>query len=194
MTTTLILLYIFLWLLVILFFIVFIILCLWVWTGLRTKVPFISVPYSILPDIEKALNLREGSVVYDLGSGDARVLTYLAQKEKNKNMKFIGIENGLLPLCMSRITTWWNKRKGKGVVEIVDIDFFNYDLKDATHIFMYLYPNIMDDLLGKFDKELSPGTLLVSTTFKFTQKKPSYEINLSRKSYQLAQKLYVYEF
>lgn len=192
MTITAILYFAFLWFLIILFLAIFIILCLWMWTGIKAKVPFVTVPNSILGDIEKALDIKDNSVVYDLGCGDARVLSYLAKN--NKNAKYIGIENGLFPAKLAKVLTWWNKRKGKGNVEILDQDFFMRDLKDATHIYVYLYPNVMDDLLPKFDRELSPGTRLVSTTFKFTSKKPTFEVDLHRKNYQLAKKLYVYDF
>ncbi len=192
MTIGTILLYILLFLLVLLFIAILFIMCVWMWTGIKAKVPFIPVPNSILPDIEKALNISGGSVVYDLGCGDARVLSYLANK--NRDSQFIGIENGLFPVNLARVLTWWNKRKGRGVVEVLDKDFFTHDLKNATHIFLYLYPNVMDDLLSKLEKELAPGSRIVSATFKFTQKKPVLEIDLSRKGYQLAKKLYVYEF
>jgi hypothetical protein len=52
----------------------------------------------------------------------------------------------------------------------------------------------MDDLLPKFDRELKPGTRLVSASFKFTQKQPIAEFDLARGTYKLAQTLYVYEF
>jgi len=61
-------------------------------------------------------------------------------------------------------------------------------------IFTYLNPNIMDDLLTKFDKELKPGTRLVSLSFKFTGKQPINEIDLKRSKYKLGRKIYVYQF
>lgn len=194
MTIGTIIFYIFVWILILFFLAILVILCIWMWTGLKAKVPFVPVPNSILPEIEKALDLKEGSVVYDLGCGDARVLSYLASRNRNKNIKFIGIENSWFPINLARLLTWWNKKRGKGEVSVVAQDFFKYDLSNATHIFVYLYPTVMDDLLSKFDKELSPKTKLVSVTFQFTQKKPIFEVDLERKSYQLAKKMYVYEF
>ncbi|MFA6355148.1 MAG: hypothetical protein WCW65_01860, partial [Candidatus Paceibacterota bacterium] len=68
------------------------------------------------------------------------------------------------------------------------------DLSKATHIFTYLYPNIMDDLLPKFDKEIKEGVKLVSMSFHFTNKREFSEIDLKRGKYQIAKKIYVYEF
>ncbi|MCC6324009.1 hypothetical protein IT400_04445, partial [Candidatus Nomurabacteria bacterium] len=172
--------YILQWILVLFFFIILFVMLVWMYSGITSKVPFISVPLSILPDIEKALDIQSDSVVYDLGCGDARVLRYLAKKYPTAT--FIGIENGVFPYYVAKTISWWNKKMGHGDnVQILRQDFFKYNLSKATHIFVYLYPQIMDDMLGKLEKELPPGARLVSATFKFTQKAPVAEIDLLRK-------------
>ncbi len=179
--------------LVVFFVLVLFIMFFWMGSAMMAKVPFISVPNSILPDIEKALEIKKGSVVYDLGCGDARVLFYLAKN--NPDSKFIGIENSSFPYVIAKLNLWLGKRRGEAQnVQILKQDFFKYDLKDASHIFVYLYPNVMDDMLGKLDKELQAGSRLVSASFKFTQKKPIFELDLERKKMQLARNLIVYEF
>ena len=180
------------WILVLVLFAVLLLLLLWMFTGMKNKVPFVPVPNSILPSIYKNLHLAPESVVYDLGCGDGRVLTYLANHQPKA--RYVGIENAPFPFLMARVLAWWNKKRGKGEMEIRYKNFFDQDLSDATHIFIYLYPNIMDALLGKFERELAPGTILLSTTFKFTQKPPIAEIDLQRKKHQLARKLFIYEF
>lgn len=179
-------------LVVLIFFSVLVLLCMWAITGYRSKVPFTSVPSSILNDIYRILGIKEESVVYDLGCGDARVLFYAASRMPKAT--YMGIENSPLPLILSRVRAWWYKIKTGTKVSIINKDFFERDLSDATHIFTYLYPHVMDDLLPKFDRELKPGTRLVSASFKFTQKQPIAEFDLARGTYKLAQTLYVYEF
>lgn len=187
------LMYILQWIAVLFLLIILFIMLVWMYSGITSKVPFISVPYSILPDIEKALDIQDGSVVYDLGCGDARVLRFLAHKYPKAT--FIGIEKGVFPYYLAKTISWWNKKMGhRDNVQILRQDFFKHDLSKATHIFVYLYPQIMDDLLNKFEKELSNGTHLVSATFKFTQKEPIAEIDLLRKKSQLARHLIAYEF
>lgn len=176
-------------------FVLFTVLCLlflWVWSNIRAKVPFVSIPNSVLKDIEKALALKEGSIVYDLGCGDARVLFYLAKN--NPKLKYIGIENSPFPFVIAKVLSFWNKKVNNINVEIINKDFFDIDLSNATHIFTYLYPNIMDDLLPKFDKELKSGTRVVSASFHFTTKREISLIDLKRGKYQLGKLLYVYEF
>lgn len=165
---------------------------LWAWTGLTSRVPFIPVPNSILQQIEKSLDTHTGDIVYDLGCGDGRVLLYMARK--NKDIQYIGIENGPFPYILAKFGAWLDRVRGKSNVQIIHGDFFAHDLSKATHIFAYLYPQVMDDMLGKFDRELRPGTRLVSASFKFTLKKEIGEVDPARGAKQLARKLYIYEF
>lgn len=186
------LLLIFEWFLVLVLFAAFVLLVIWMISGYRAKVPFVPVPNSILKDIHKALGVKERSVVYDLGCGEGRVLFYISRLVPNA--KYIGIENSTFPLILARLRAWWHRKITKTEIQIINQDFFHRDLSDATHIFTYLYPNVMDDLLSKFDKELKKGTRLVSVTFKFTTKQPIQEIDLGRGKYKLARKIYIYEF
>ncbi len=183
------LLYIFL---IIVLFGIVILMVLWAWTGLTARVPFIPVPNSILKDINKELSVRNGDILYHLGCGDARVLIYMARV--NKGVQYVGIENGIFPYFLAKVSTWFDRTIGKSDVQIIRGDFFKSDLSSATHIFTYLYPQVMDDLLGKFDRELKPGVKLVSTAFKFTLKKEIGEVDLGRSKNKLARKLYIYEF
>lgn len=180
------------WLAFLILLFVLCLLLLWMWSNIRAKVPFVGIPNSVLPDIEKALLLKEGSVVYDLGCGDARVLFYLAKN--NPKLKYIGIENSPFPFVIASVLSFWNKKINNINVEIIKKDFFDVDLSNATHIFTYLYPNIMDDLLPKFDKELRGGTRIVSASFHFTGKREIALIDLKRGKYQLGKLLYIYEF
>lgn len=186
------LLFIFECFLVLVLFTAFVLLVIWMVSGYRSKVPFVPVPNSILKDIYKALEVKEGSIVYDLGCGEGRVLFYISRLIPNA--KYIGIENSTFPLILARLRAWWHGKTTRTEIQIINQDFFKHDLSDATHIFTYLYPNVMDDLLPKFDNELKKGTKLVSVTFKFTTKQPIREIDLGRGKYKLARKIYVYEF
>ncbi len=68
------------------------------------------------------------------------------------------------------------------------------DISDATHIFVYLFPRIIDDLFAKFEKELKPGTRVVSCDFPFSKRQPNQIIELLATKHQLNKKLYIYDF
>lgn len=178
--------------LLIVFFATVILFILWSIGNFQNKVPFVATSNSVLKDIEKALEIKDDSVVYDLGCGDGRILLYLSHF--NSKAKYIGIENSLFPIILSRVGSCFNNKKTGNKVEIINNNFFKQDLSNATHVFTYLYPNIMDELLPKFEKEFKPGTRLVSLSFKFASKMPINEVDLKRSKYKLGRKLYIYQF
>lgn len=178
--------------LLILLMIVIVLFIMWTIGNFKNKAPFVTSSNSVLKDIARVMENKENSIVYDLGCGDGRILFYLS-KIQNK-AKYIGIENSTFPFILSRIGAFYNEKISKNKVEILKEDFFKHDLSEATHIFTYLFPSVMDDLLPKFDKELKPGTRLVSLSFKFTNKAPLFEVDLNRSKYKLGRKLYVYQF
>lgn len=165
---------------------------LWIIGNLRNKVPFVTASKAVMEDVYRALLIKDDSVVYDLGCGDGRILFYLSNH--NNKAKYIGIENNILAVILAKLGSILNQKKINNKVSIINGNFFKYDLSEASHIFVYLYPNMMDDLLPKFDRELNKGTRLVSLSFQFTNKRPSAEIDLNRSKYKLGRKLYVYDF
>ena len=178
---------------VIIFFLFFLLMCFWVWSGFTSKSLFISLPKSTFLDINKTLAISKGNYLYHLGCGSGRFLFYLA--DRHPESFFVGIENSLFLYTLARIRLWLYTRKtGKHNVRIVQGDFMKQSLSQATHIFVYIYPNYMDDLLLKSENVFREGTRLVSASFRFTQKKPVLEVDLHRKSFQLVRKLFVYEF
>ena len=178
--------------LIIAFFGLIIFFTLWAIGNFRNSVPFVTSPGAVLDNVAKAMNIIDNSVVYDLGCGDGRILTHLSKM--NKNAKYIGIENNIFPIIIAKAESYLNFKKNGIKVDIVSGDFFKQDLSDATHIFTYLYPSMMDKLLPKFEKELKPGTRLVSLSFQFSGKKPVENINLNRSKYKLGREIYIYEF
>jgi ubiquinone/menaquinone biosynthesis C-methylase UbiE len=156
---------------------------------LSGRAPFIPISQDVLKDIVRALELKEGSIMYDLGSGDGRVV--FASALSNPSIKAVGIERSVLPYVLSHVE---KKRKGAKNAHFVRANFFNVPIGDATHVFLYLFPGLMNALLPKFEKELKPGTRVISCDFKFKDKQPIEVINLHRKEYDLGRKIYIYQF
>ena len=73
--------------------------------------------------------------------------------------KVVGYELSPLPYLYSRI------RAAFSHVEIRRRDFFHESLWDARVVVCYLSPGIMERLRDKFEKELQPGTIVISNTF-----------------------------
>ncbi len=155
-----------------------------------TKAPFVPVGKKTIPRIVQALNIKPNSQVYDLGCGDARVL--IAAWREQGQAEYFGLDKDWLPI----ICSWWKiflVGRPKNIT-VLKRDFFKQDLSRATHIFVYLFPKLMDQLLPKLQAELKPGAKLVSCDFCFSNKKPAQVINLNRPRKSLGKKLFIYEF
>lgn len=114
-------------------------------------------------DIERILRLAEvkdDDLVYDLGSGDGRVVVALAN---NSEAQITGYEVSFIPYLWSKIKVLLlglSKR-----VEIRYADFLSRDLSQASVIFCFLTPMAMKKLEPKFRKELKKGTRVISYSF-----------------------------
>ncbi|MBI2117535.1 hypothetical protein HYT95_01415, partial [Candidatus Peregrinibacteria bacterium] len=52
---------------------------------------------------------------------------------------------------------------------------FRADVRTADVIFLYMNPSCMEKFAAKFDRELRPGTLVISHTFCFPDRHPIEE-------------------
>lgn len=160
------------------------------WSAVFTRAPFVPLPKKALPSVVQALNLQPGDKLYDLGCGDGRVL--IAAWRSQPQAQYIGIDKDWLPSICNHWQLWRAGRPSQ--IKILRKNFFKQDLSDATHIFVYLFPKLMNDLLPKLTAELKPGTKVISCDFVFEHKQTSQIIDLHRPKNTLAKKLYVYEF
>ena len=108
----------------------------------------------------KLAKVKKGDIVYDLGSGDGRMLIIAAREFGARGL---GIEIDPLRAFISKILVRFNRVSDR--VEIVRRSFFDVDISDATVVFMYLVPKALERLKPKLLKELKPGTRIVTVTY-----------------------------
>ena len=119
--------------------------------------PFVPTP---LPVVERMLELAKVSpadVVYDLGSGDGRVVITAAQRYGARG---VGIE--LNPVWVRDARRF---AEMLGVTDKVTFrieDLFTTDLREATVVTLYLYPAMNRKLAPRLLAELKPGARIVS--------------------------------
>lgn len=153
----------------------------------KPSAPFVPVPSESLPLIAEIIKVTNNSVVYDLGSGDGKILRALW--DEYKVGKFVGIDRGFFPYVIARI-----RQRNIQNISFQRKDFFDVNLSPATVVVTYLFPQLMDALLPKLKKELKPGTLLYSIDFQFKEKVPLEKISLSNIKGVRGRTVYVYEF
>ena len=126
-----------------------------------TGAPFVPSANPTARSMIDLSRMKPGIKVYDLGSGNGKLLFLAARKGATA----VGLEINPLLVLWSKIkaiaspyrkhisTRWQN--------------FWKADLSDADVVFVYLLPWRMEKLAAKLKKELKPGTLIVSNSFVF---------------------------
>ena len=99
-------------------------------------------------------------MVFDLGSGDGRILVLAAQKYGARG---VGIE--LQPQLVERARQVAKDGEVSDRVTFVEGDLFTADLSSATFVTIYLSPGVNARLEAKLKAELRPGTRIVSHQF-----------------------------
>ena len=108
----------------------------------------------------KLAGVTDKDVVYDLGCGDGRIPITAATKYGARG---VGID-----IDPKRIEEANQNAKAAGATGKVTFrlaDLFESDIHDATVVTLYLLPSLNIRLMPKLQKELKPGTRVVSHSF-----------------------------
>ena len=115
--------------------------------------------------VDRMLEMAEivsGDIVYDLGSGDGRIVVEAARKYQAKG---VGIEVDPLRVIWSIINVYIMRLNGS--VRIVWGNIFNQNISDATIVTLFLWQRTNQKLTKKLLSELKPGTRVVSYIWTF---------------------------
>jgi SAM-dependent methyltransferase len=135
--------------------------------GATLDVPYAATPYEIADEMVRLADVQSDDRVYDLGCGDGRLVIAAVKKA---GCKGVGID-----IDPARIKESRQNAIIAGVedrVRFVEQNFFESDVRDATVMMIYLFPDVNIRLRGKFLKEMKPGSRLVSHAFDMGDWKP----------------------
>jgi len=118
---------------------------------------FVPLPMGTIRKMLKLAKIRKGDVLYDLGSGDGRIVVEAA---KSYGIRTVGIEKNLLLYLLSMLNV--RVRRLENRVEILNRNFFKANIGEADVVTIYLTPKLNEKLKSKFKKELRKGTRIVS--------------------------------
>ena len=104
--------------------------------------------------------VSKDDVVYDLGSGDGRIVILAAQKYGARG---VGIELDAKLVEISRQVA--RDAQVADRVRFIEGDLFTADISDATVVTLFLSPSVNGELEPKLRRELKPGTRVVSHQF-----------------------------
>lgn len=126
-----------------------------------TGAPYVPSTTSVSEIMIKLAHIKKGETVYDLGSGDGRLL-FLASK---LGAKTIGLEINPYLVILSNIKALFSSHRK--TVRTYWKNFWRADFRNADVAFVYLLPWRMKQLEKKLLSEMKPGSRIVSNSFIF---------------------------
>jgi cyclopropane fatty-acyl-phospholipid synthase-like methyltransferase len=154
-------------------------------TGQRASVPTPDIHYvptsnGVAEAMLKLAKTTASDVVYDLGSGDGRIVIAAAKKFGARG---VGVE--LDADLIKEATKNAAKAGVADKVTFIQGDLFKTDLSDATVVTLYLSNSINTRLRGILQRQLTPGARVVSHRFTMGDWKPEAEQHLEGTSIYL---------
>lgn len=153
-----------------------------------TSVPYVPVPQSVANKVALIVDAHQhqGSpVFYDIGSGDGRVVFTVA--EQLPSARVIGIEIAPVAYLTSLIR---KKLSQVSNAHVLFKDARRISFSDATHVFMYLLPNVVEKMHAKLERELKKGSVVICCDFPLKEREAheTHSVHGAGKDYTL----YVY--
>ena len=142
------------------------------------EIPFVPTPIDVVDKMLELAAVKKDDVVYDLGSGDGRIVIRAAKKY---GARAVGIEMDPFLLKKAR-----QDAKAAGVAHLVEFrseDALQTDLSQATVVTLYMLPWFNAKLAPNLKKHLKPGARIVAHDFGIegwppdkTVKLPQWEV------------------
>jgi 16S rRNA G966 N2-methylase RsmD len=143
-------------------------------------VKWVPTPPQIIDSFFELAPISSSDVVYDLGSGDGRLLFTALEKGAGK---CVGID--IDPHCVN-IAKEAAKSKGlEQKVTFIEGDVLDQKLSEASVILVYLLQSGIAFLRPKFETELRPGTRIVIETYPVQGWKPAKILEVKNRNFYL---------
>lgn len=133
----------------------------------KPDVHYVHTPFEIVDAMLVVAEVGEDDVVYDLGSGDGRIVIAAA---RDYGARGVGIDIDPGRVRLARLNAGWNEVADR--VTFLLGDMFEADISEATVVTLYLLEELNVRLRPKLLEELRPGTRIVSYNFPMGEWKP----------------------
>ena len=135
----------------------------------REIAPYKATPMNVVERMLELAEVQRGDVVYDLGSGDGRILITAARKYGARG---VGLEINRRLVHESRAAI---RHSGvENLVEIREQDIMTADFSGASVVTLYLLPEVNALLRPVLERQLRPGVRVVSTDFPIGEWEPDH--------------------
>jgi len=148
--------------------------------------PFVPTPDSVVEGMLELAKVEKTDRVYDLGSGDGRIVILAAQKYQAEAVG-VEIDDELYKKSMARITGLGLQDRAK----ILHMNMYKVDLKPATVVTLYLLTSVNERLKPILERDLRPGARVVTHDFKIPGWEPVRTLDVMTDS-GFSKKIYLY--
>lgn len=122
--------------------------------------PHVPASEDVVRKMLQFAELKIGEQLYDLGSGDGRIII-MAAKEFGVKATGVELRDDLVQHTRKRI-----EELGLTQVEVVHGDLMQAEISNADVVTLYLTTSANEKIAPKLMKELSPGSRVVSFCFR----------------------------
>lgn len=137
-------------------------------------VPDVRTPLIVVNEMLSLAGVSTNDVVYDLGSGDGRIVIAAA---RDRGARGVGFE--IDPALVTESTERARRLGLADRVSFVPQDLFQADLRPATVVTLYLSLELNRRLRPKLLSELRPGARIVSHAFDMGDWAPTRTVQIS---------------
>ena len=131
--------------------------------------------------------LKAGEKMFDLGSGDGRIVIMAAQKF-GADATGVEFDADLYKQSMERIRSLGLEKKAR----IILGDIFKQDYSPADLITVYLLPSSNDKIRPMLEKQLKKGTRIIAHDFEFSGWTPEKTVHIDDDGEGRSHTLYLY--
>lgn len=121
---------------------------------------YVPTPERVVDAMLNLAGVKEGDVLYDLGSGDGRIPIAAAQRF---GVRGVGID--INPVRVREANANAESASVTDLVTFKEADLFEEDISEASVVTLYLLQSLNVKLRPKLLAELKPGTRIVSHAF-----------------------------
>jgi protein-L-isoaspartate O-methyltransferase len=126
--------------------------------------PYVPTPETIVEKMLQLGGLKAGEKMYDLGSGDGRIVIMAARKFK-ANAYGVEIDAALVRQSVAKARTLGLA----GTAHIIEGDLLQQDYSSADLLTIYLLPVAIEKVTPILDQQLKKGARVVVHDFEFPQ-------------------------
>jgi len=150
--------------------------------------PYFPTPGTIVDKMLDLGGLKPGEKMYDLGSGDGRIVIMAARKYK-ADATGIELDESLYKQSSERIKTLGLAPTAR----IIHGDLLQQDYSSADLLTIYLLPVAIDKVTPIFEKQLKKGARVVAHDFEFSKWTPAKTLDIDDDGEGRSHRLFLYK-